>query len=236
MSFLDLSDGSDKIHTSTIEVRSHAIFIDDEIGDPSEYRDVIHTLYTCEPNDDVTIVINSTGGRVDTALAIIEAMQGCRGDVTAAVIGAAYSAASMIACAAPECYITDSAEFMLHTAHYGSVGTVPNVKNQTEFVTRQVNRVLEKLYKGFLTDKEIEALRTGTEFWFDSTEAAKRMQRRSKHMAKGMKNGNATEEGSSATAAGATKQGRGKRSKAQPIAEDQAGRHDNNSAKDRKAE
>jgi ATP-dependent protease ClpP protease subunit len=109
-------------------------------------------------------------------------MKGCRGDVSVTVIGAAYSAASMLACMAPECYIAESAEFMLHTAHYGSIGTVPNVKGQTDFATRQINKLLDTCYKGFLTDKELEELKNGKEFWFDAEEAGKRMSKRYKYL------------------------------------------------------
>ena len=164
------------------QFNAHLIFIDDDIGDPAMYRDVIHCLATCSENDNVNFLINSNGGRTDSIWQIIEAMKGCRGEVSVTVIGAAYSAASMLACMAPECYIAESAEFMLHTAHYGSIGTVPNVKGQTDFATRQINKLLDKAYKGFLTDKELEELKNGKEYWFDAEEAGKRMVRRYKYL------------------------------------------------------
>jgi len=171
------------IRTITQQINTHLVFIDDDIVAPSSYRDVIHCLATCGENDSVNLLVNSSGGRTDSIWQIIEAMKGCRGDVSVTVIGAAYSAASMLACMAPECYIADSAEFMLHTAHYGSIGTVPNVKGQTDFATRQINKLLDQAYKGFLTDKELEELKNGKEFWFDSEEAGKRMVRRYKYLA-----------------------------------------------------
>lgn len=170
------------IRTITQQMHTHLVFIDDDITDPRNYRDVIHCLATCGENDSVNLLVNSSGGRTDSIWQIIEAMKGCRGDVSVTVIGAAYSAASMLACMAPECYIADSAEFMLHTAHYGSIGTVPNVKGQTDFATRQINKLLDQAYKGFLTDKELEELKNGKEFWFDSEEAIKRMMRRYKYL------------------------------------------------------
>ena len=88
----------------------------------------------------------------------------------------------MLACMADECYIADSAEFMLHTAHYGSIGTVPNVKGQTDFATRQINKLLDKCYKGFLTDKELDELKNGKEFWFDSEESRKRIAKRQRYV------------------------------------------------------
>ena len=170
------------IRTIPMQINTHLIFIDDDIGDPALYRDVIHCLATCNDNDSVNFLVNSNGGRTDSIWQIIEAMKGCRGDVAATVIGSAYSAASMLACMAPECYIADSAEFMLHTAHYGSIGTVPNVKGQTDFATKQINRLLDICYAGFLTPKELEELKNGREWWFDADEARERMLRRKLHL------------------------------------------------------
>ena len=170
------------IRTISQQVNTHLVFIDDDILSPSNYRDVIHCLATCSENDSVNLLVNSSGGRTDSIWQIIEAMKGCRGDVSVTVIGAAYSAASMLACMAPECYIADSAEFMLHTAHYGSIGTVPNVKGQTDFATRQINRLLDQAYTGFLTDKELSELKNGKEYWFDAEEAGKRMVRRYRYL------------------------------------------------------
>jgi ATP-dependent protease ClpP protease subunit len=170
------------IRTITQQMHTHLVFIDDDIREPSNYRDVIHCLATCGENDSVNLLVNSSGGRTDSIWQIIEAMKGCRGDVSVTVIGAAYSAASMLACMAPECYIADSAEFMLHTAHYGSIGTVPNVKGQTDFATRQINRLLDQAYTGFLTDKELSELKNGKEYWFDAEEAGKRMVKRYKYL------------------------------------------------------
>ena len=171
------------IRTITQQMNTHLVFIDDDITSPSNYRDVIHCLATCNENDSVNLLVNSSGGRTDSIWQIIEAMKGCRGEVSVTVIGAAYSAASMLACMAPECYIAESAEFMLHTAHYGSIGTVPNVKGQTDFATRQINKLLDTCYKGFLTDKELIELKNGKEYWFDAEEAGKRMVKRYKYLA-----------------------------------------------------
>jgi len=170
------------IRTITQQANTHLIFIDDDIIEPSNYRDVIHCLATCSDNDSVNLLVNSHGGQTDSIWQIIEAMKGCHGDVSVTVIGAAYSAASMLACMAPECYIAGSATFMLHTAHYGSIGTVPNVQGQTDFATKQINKMLDQAYKGFLTEKEMDELKKGKEFWFDSEEAGKRMAKRYKYL------------------------------------------------------
>ena len=68
------------------QFNAHLIFIDDDIGDPAMYRDVIHCLATCNENDTVNFLINSNGGRTDSIWQIIEAMKGCRGDVAALIL------------------------------------------------------------------------------------------------------------------------------------------------------
>ncbi len=176
------SDQKGLIRTITQQMNTHLVFLDDDILGPSNYRDVIHCLATCSENDNVNILINSSGGRTDSAWAIIEAMKGCRGDVAVTVLGAAYSAASMIACMADECYFAESSEMMLHTAHYGSINTVPNVKTQVDFTTRQMNKLLDTCYKGFLTDKELEELKNGKEFWYSADEAQARMAKRHRYL------------------------------------------------------
>ena len=179
-----MADGQQKgmIRTITQQMNTHLVFLDEDIGSPSTFRDVIHCLATCGPNDNVNILINSSGGRTDSAWAVIEAMKGCKGEVAVTVLGAAYSAASMIACMADECYFAESSEMMLHTAHYGSINTVPNVKNQVDFTTRQINKLLDMCYTGFLTAKELVELKNGKEMWFDAEESSKRMNRRYKYL------------------------------------------------------
>ena len=179
-----MGQSNNLIRTISVQVNHHIVFIDDDIGDPPMYRDVVHCMATCSENDLVNLLINSNGGRTDSIWQIIEALNSCRGDVVATVIGSAYSAASMLACMAPECQIADTAEFMLHTAHYGSIGTVPNVKGQTDFATGQINKLLDTCYSGFLTAKELDELKNGKEFWFNAEQARERMERRQAYLLK----------------------------------------------------
>ena len=175
-----LGQPNDSIRTIPIRYNSHVFFLDEDIDEPAKYRDITQLLITCSPDDVVSIIINSSGGRLDSACQLMEAIEGCQGQVVATVVGAAYSAASMIACVVPECQVTDSAEFMLHTANYGNIGTVPNVKAHTDFTTSQTNKLLEKVYKDFLTPEEMEELKRGKEFWFSADEARRRFKHRDK--------------------------------------------------------
>lgn len=175
---LGLPTQDDSIRTIPIRYNSHVFFLDEDVGEPIQYRDITQLLITCSQDDVVSIIINSSGGRLDSACQLMEAIESCQGTVVATVVGAAYSAASMIACVVPECSVTDSAEFMIHTASYGTLGNTANVKAHTDFVTDQVHKLLDKVYKDFMTPEEIAELKAGKEFWFGAEEARKRFKRR----------------------------------------------------------
>lgn len=184
---LGIAIQDDSIRTIPIRYNSHVFFLDEDLGEPVQYRDITQLLITCSPDDVVSIIINSSGGRLDSACQIIEAIESCQGSVVATVVGAAYSAASMIACIVPECNVTDSAEFMIHTASYGTLGNTANVKAHTDFVTEQVHKLLDKVYRDFMTPEEIEDLKAGKEFWFGAEEARKRFKRREQKRAESVK-------------------------------------------------
>lgn len=169
---------NDLLRTIPIRYNSHVFFLDEDIDEPSKYRDITQLLITCSPDDIVSIIINSNGGRLDSACQLMEAIAGCQGHVVATVVGAAYSAASMIACVVPECNVTDSAEFMLHTAEYGNIGSVPHVKAHTDFTTAHTHKLLDKVYGDFLSPTELAELKAGKEFWFSAEEARLRFQKR----------------------------------------------------------
>jgi hypothetical protein len=74
--------------------------------------------------------------------------------------------------------VLDSAEMMVHTANYGTVGTVGNVKAHTEFTSRRMDTIIDDAYEGFLTPEEIVEVKKGVELWFNAPEIRERMERR----------------------------------------------------------
>lgn len=170
------------INTTTNTVSHHDVFIDKEITEPEEYRELISMLFNANEGDSVTLFINSGGGNLDTALAIIEGLKNTQAHVIAAIIGACHSAASFISMYAHEVAVLDSAYMMIHTATFGSVGMTGNVKAHTDFTVRQVEKLINETYEGFLTPDEIVKVKAGVELWFSSEEIKDRMTKRVKHL------------------------------------------------------
>lgn len=193
------TDGDDMIVdiTPTIRVTQEpvsniTIFIDKPIGDPSLYRNEQMVLLSAGPSDQVNLIINSPGGNLATALAMIECLKSTQASTKAIIVGRCYSAATFIAMSCDDIVVTDSAEFMIHTASFGIEGSTAMVKSHTDFTIKQVHRILDEVYKGFLNEKELEAVRSGSELWFDSEETRERLVKRMKYinrqLSKGQKN------------------------------------------------
>lgn len=176
-------------YINTIERKSHHhdVFLDEDIEEPSNYRELLALLFNAGDEDTVNIFINSNGGHLDTALAIIEGLKNTQAHVTAVIIGACHSAASFISMYCHEVAVLDNAYSMIHTAQFGAVGNTGNVKAHTEFTVRQVEKLLNDTYEGFLTKEELVKVKAGVELWFDAEEIRKRMESRVKFLTQKMK-------------------------------------------------
>lgn len=170
----------DFIRTITQEVKRHDVFLDMEIGEPPMYRDFISLLFNSSENDTINICINSPGGNLSSALAIIEGIKHANAEVTAVIMGECYSAASMIALNCHNVIVLDSANMMIHTASFGTAGNTGNVKAYTDFTVKEVEKLLVSTYQGFLSKDEIEKIKTGVEIWMSAEEIKKRMDNRIK--------------------------------------------------------
>lgn len=168
------------INTSERTAKHSDVFLDRDIEEPSDYRELISILFNASEYDSIHIFINSAGGNLDTALAIIEGIQHSMASVTAFLIGSCHSAASMIALSCSQLIITDSANMLVHSASFGTGGTTSNVKSHTDFVVKQTNKLLDEVYEGFLTEEEMKSIRLGVEMWLDAKEIRKRVKRRLK--------------------------------------------------------
>lgn len=160
--------------------RQFNIFLDSDIGPPAEYRELISILFSADSDDQVMMFVNSSGGQFDTAMAIVEGLKTTHAKVTAVLIGACHSAASIISMYCHDVVVLDSAYSMIHTASFGSMGNASNVKSHTEFTIKQLDKVLNDTYEGFLTKEEMVKIKSGSELWFNAEEIRTRIANRVK--------------------------------------------------------
>jgi ATP-dependent protease ClpP protease subunit len=163
---------------STRTDRCIKVFLDEYIREPKYYRTVLQGIDSLGEGDVVLLSINSYGGQLDGAIAIINAIQDTDADVHASIEGVAASAASLIALAAPSISVSPYATMMVHSATFGAFGKQSDVISHASFVDKQVRTLMHSVYKDFLTDKELEEVIMGKEMWFDSEEIVRRLELR----------------------------------------------------------
>lgn len=170
------------IKTIKQEMSSHQVFFDEDIGEPSKYRELINALYMADEQDEFNFFINSNGGSLDACMAIVEGIKSSPAFVRAIINGTAHSAASIIALSCGEVIVTESASMMIHTASYGTGGSTHNVKSHTDFSTIHINKILDKIYTGFLTAEELSEVKKGVEMWFFADDIVQRLKNRQAHL------------------------------------------------------
>lgn len=168
------------ICTTQHTYNQYTVFLDKEIIDPEYYRELIALLFAAGPEDSFTFIINSPGGSIDSAMAIIEGLKSTQAETTAVIMGRCHSAASIIMLYCDQIIVMDSGYAMIHHATFGSAGMASNVKAHTEFTVNQVERILEETYSGFLHKDEIVKVRQGLELWMDAEEIRRRIEGRVK--------------------------------------------------------
>lgn len=172
-----LSYFESKVESTRIEV-----FLDEEILDPSYYRMVLQKLHSLEEGDHADIIINTSGGNLQSAISIINAIRFCQGRVTGVLNNEAASAGSLIALACPNLLVAPNSTLMIHSYSYGNFGKSNELLSNIHYFDDQIKKLMKELYAGFLTDKELEAVFEGKDFYFDTQEIIRRLENRQKFL------------------------------------------------------
>ena len=96
--------------------------------------------------DEIVVLINSNGGVCTAGFEIYTLLKEYEGKVTAKILGAAMSAASIIACAADECLISDAAIFMIHNTQSYAEGAYRDMESEADAL-RQFNEAIINVYE-----------------------------------------------------------------------------------------
>jgi ATP-dependent protease ClpP protease subunit len=150
--------------------------LDEMIREAKYYRNVLQGIDSLGEGDLMLLNVNSYGGHLDGAIAIINAMEMTDADVHCNIEGVAASAASLIALAAPSLSVSPYATMMVHSATFGAFGKQSDVISHASFVDKQVKTLMHSVYQDFLTVKELEEVLMGKEMWFDAEEIVRRLE------------------------------------------------------------
>lgn len=161
---------SDKNHTTA--------YLTNTIEEPSEYNELCFKLKSASPAEIFTLVINTPGGILDSALMLVDAIKTSKAKVIAQISGTVASAGTIITLACDEVEVAPHTAFMIHNYSGGLVGKGHELKAHQEFVDANLNNSFTDLYKGFLTPSEIKKVIDGKDYWMNRDEVLERLSAR----------------------------------------------------------
>ena len=162
---------SDKNHTTA--------YLTNTIEEPSEYNELCFRLKSASPAEIFTLVINTPGGILDSALMLVDAIKTSKAKVIAQISGTVASAGTIITLACDDVDVAPHTAFMIHNYSGGLVGKGHELKAHQEFVDANLNNSFTDLDKGFLTPSEIKKVIDGKDYWMNRDEVLERLSARS---------------------------------------------------------
>lgn len=158
---------SDKNHTTA--------YITNTIEEPSEYNELCFRLKSASPAEIFTLVINTPGGILDSALMLVDAIKTSKAKVIAQISGTVASAGTIITLACDDVEVAPHTAFMIHNySSSGGHGKGHEIKAMQAFVDANLNASFTSLYGGFLTPKEIRDVIDGKDIWMGQEEVLSR--------------------------------------------------------------
>ena len=151
-------------------------YLNGVIGEADQYIELISALRDASPTDEFVIRINSEGGDLATALAIINAIKETQAHVVGFIEHLAASAATLIFLNCHSGGVAEDAEMMMHTSSSFYGGKEHEQFSYVSFARKKIHKLLKKHYSGFLSVEEIDRVLKGEDIYLDSDEILDRLE------------------------------------------------------------
>ena len=153
-------------------------YLNGNIEGPDKYVEWNHIIRTASERDVIYFHINCYGGDVMTAVQLMRVMAESQAQIIASVEGACMSAATFIFLIADSFEISEHSMFMFHNYSGFSFGKGNEMREQINHEDKWSKHLLESIYKDFFTEKEIEEIANGRDYWMAPDEVGKRLEKR----------------------------------------------------------
>lgn len=153
----------------------HEFYLTGQIDSAETYVEWFDAIRHATENDVVKIYINSIGGDLFTAIQFMRVLSDTAATVICSVEGACMSAATVIFMCADSFEVTPHSVFMFHNYSGGTIGKGGEMMDQLQHERMWSARLLNEIYKDFLTQEEIDSMLNNRDLWMDGEEVVKRM-------------------------------------------------------------
>lgn len=162
------------VYAQALQLNAYSMYLSGEVEDPEAYITWLNQINTAEPEDMLTIRINSYGGSVASAIQLSSALKNTPAIVHTSIEGDCCSAATMIFLAGDSMSVAPGARFLIHNYSGGIYGKGHEIHAQAAFDLKWSLDLLESTYEHFLSKEEIASVANGNDMWMDSEEVIMR--------------------------------------------------------------
>lgn len=152
-------------------------YLSDDVGAPEDYTDMIHRISAASENDTIFIHLNTPGGRLDTGVQIINAMQNSEAKIVTVLEAEAFSLGTLIFLAGDELVVNDHCMIMFHNFKGGVSGKGHEQLAQLDATIKWFTAIAREIYIPFLTEEEFDRIIKGEDLWMHSQEIRDRIDR-----------------------------------------------------------
>ena len=165
-----------QLYTTTTEQVDYWFYLSTQIGAPSLYTDMIHTIRSASADSVIYLCVNTPGGRLDTGIQLINAIKSSKATIVGVLDAEASSMGSIILLAADQYIINDNCRMMFHDFSGGTSNGKGNeqIKELTAAI-QLYNKLLKSVCVPFLSTDEVERIIKGEDFWMDSDQIRVRL-------------------------------------------------------------
>lgn len=156
----------------------YTIDYDEDIGEPSDYREDFLTFRAATQNDVIQLMCNSNGGSLQTLIQLINNIRACDAHIVTQIEGVAHSAASALFLAGQEYVVAPNTCMLIHESTFGVMESSAKLHAHVDFSKKHTRACFEDFYHNFLTPEEIDSVLQGHDMWLDSDEIIERLQRK----------------------------------------------------------
>lgn len=150
------------------------VYLTEGIEAPSVYNELCHKLRALGTQDEAHIYINNGGGVIDSMVMIVDAMNNSEAEIHIHLSGSVASAATFPVMYADVLHVAPFTHFMIHNYSGGFGGKGKEAKDQMDFVNEEIGKTFKAIYKGFLTEEEIERVIDDKDKWMGTEEVIER--------------------------------------------------------------
>jgi len=152
----------------------HKLFINDFGEEGKGLHKILDRLQNGEETDQLEFHIASNGGYVSEGIQFYNVINSMYKERSTAFLSHGYSMGALLFLMCNQRIVYEHSDFMVHSYAGGAYGKREDMINQLEHSDKQLKKFFKKLMTPYFSDKEIDKINKGKDYWMDSKELLKR--------------------------------------------------------------